>query len=252
MSEPIIWHSETDFFVGDLHFHCIVSDYHAHQTTGTDKIVILKGRKFIDRYVALFARFAHANVLELGIFQGGSALLLASAFDTRKIVGIDILPPLPKVLDLIAAQGLDERIRLHFEVSQGDAQAVREIVANEFDDMLDVIIDDASHQYALSKQAFDATFPLLRPGGIYVLEDWGWAHWQGGRWQSPDDPWFGQPALTNLLFQLVMANASRPDVIARIEVYPTFAVIVKGETPLSPAFSLDRLIIARGRSLTPI
>ena len=38
------------------------------------------------------------------------------------------------------------------------------------------MIDDASHLYEPSLASFETLFPLLRPGGTYIIEDWKWEH----------------------------------------------------------------------------
>lgn len=82
--------------------------------------------------------------------------------------------------------GLSDRVRLHYGMSQGDRAAVGAILDAEFGTgPLDMIIDDASHQLDLPRASFEVAFPRLRPGGVYVLEDWGWAHWAGSL-QQPD------------------------------------------------------------------
>ena len=42
---------------------------------------------------------------------------------------------------------------------------------------IDLVVDDASHLYEQTKATFAMLFPLVRPGGNYVIEDWSWAHW---------------------------------------------------------------------------
>ena len=37
---------------------------------------------------------------------------------------------------------------------------------------LDLVIDDASHLYGPTMASFEVLFPRLRPGGLYVIEDW--------------------------------------------------------------------------------
>jgi hypothetical protein len=60
-----------------------------------------------------------------------------------------------------------------YDVSQDDVDAI----CRSFIEMtgekpgFDLSIDDASHGYELSLQSFNRLFPLLRPGGIYALED---------------------------------------------------------------------------------
>lgn len=61
-------------------------------------------------------------------------------------------------------------------MNQEDREAVREIAEHEFDAPLDLVIDDASHLYEPTRTSFDALFPLLRPGGLYIVEDWQMAY----------------------------------------------------------------------------
>ena len=83
---------------------------------------------------------------------------------------------------------------------------------------LDLIIDDASHEYENSKVCFQELFGYLRPGGKYVIEDWGWLHWPGEEWQTAKSHFWNQPAMTNLVFELVMALGSHhPKIISRIQ-----------------------------------
>jgi hypothetical protein len=39
------------------------------------------------------------------------------------------------------------------------------------------VLDDASHQYEPTKASFETLFPLLRPGGLYIIKDWSWGCW---------------------------------------------------------------------------
>ena len=66
---------------------------------------------------------------------------------------------------------------------------------------LDLVIDDASHLYELTRTSFVTLFPLLQPGGMYIIEDWAWSHRQNA--QVGSHPRQDQPALTNLIYQLI-------------------------------------------------
>jgi hypothetical protein len=44
------------------------------------------------------------------------------------------------------------------------------------DSALDLVVDDASHLLAPSTATFEMLFPRLRPGGLFLLEDWSEAH----------------------------------------------------------------------------
>lgn len=119
---------------------------------------------------------------------------------------------------------------------------------NEFPDVR--LQHHASHRYDLSRATFQALFPRIRPGGIYVLEDYGWAHTAG--FQSGEHGWFQRPALTNLVFEVTMMLASRPGLVARVDVLPGLCLIYRGPRECPRPFDIDDHIVARGRKLTPI
>jgi predicted methyltransferase len=66
----------------------------------------------------------------------------------------------------------EHNIKTYWGANQGNSTRLREIVHTEFQESLDLVIDDASHMYALTKKSFETLFPLLRPGGLYIIEDW--------------------------------------------------------------------------------
>jgi hypothetical protein len=92
------------------------------------------------------------------------------------------------------------------------------------------VVDDASHTYEETKASFEILFPLLQPGGIYLIEDWSWAH--GPRYQSPDAPFSKRPALSNLLFEQIMLLASTY-LIAEIRVWHFLYLIRKAKSAVS-------------------
>src|SRR5206468_5735768 len=58
-----------------------------------------------------------------------------------------------------------------------------------------------------------------RSGGIYVLEDWGWAHWGG--WQNPEDESFARPAMSNVVLHTALScTSSSGTIISHIDVTP--------------------------------
>ena len=110
--------------------------------------------------------FAPTGVLEVGVFKGESTKVFSQAYPFAKIVALDLknydgtdFATFPNVTHLLA--------------NQTDTASLQEIVRREFPSGLDLVIDDASHVGAYSKITFDAVFPLLAPGGIYIVEDWG-------------------------------------------------------------------------------
>src|SRR5207249_5952082 len=110
------------------------------------------------------------------------------------------------------------------------------------------------HLTPMSKRKRPSRFcsPLLRPGGIYLIEDWSWAHVL--RFQSPDAPRSKRHALSNLLFEQIMLMDST-SLIAEIRVLKFLYLIRKAEAAF-PGFGVgendengsifDR-ILSRGR-----
>ncbi len=108
-------------------------------------------------------------LLELGVHKGGSLLLWRDYFPLGTIVGIDI--NLPKGFQPT------ERIRL-FQGSQAAPRFLSRVADEVAPDGFDIIIDDASHIGELTKVAFWHLFDShLKPGGLYVIEDWGTGYW---------------------------------------------------------------------------
>jgi len=122
------------------------------------------------------------------------------------------------------------------------------IVRNELANELDLVVDDASHTYEQTKASFEILFPLLRPGGIYVIEDWSWAHHPN--YQSSDAPFFNRNALSNLLFEQMMLMGSTP-LIAEIRVWHFLYLIRKAKSAFSgsqgESGSIFDQILSRGK-----
>jgi len=127
-------------------------------------------------------------------------------------------------------------------MAQADGDRIRSTIRQEFGDTpLDMVIDDASHRYSTTRKAFEIAFPLLKPGGSYVIEDWGWAHWR------EFTAWQGQTALSKLVMELTMLCASRQDIVSEIQIFPWFVVVKKSaRAPALDRMSLDTLIRKRG------
>ena len=242
----LTWTSENDFNIRGVNFLCGLHDYSLE--TNFDRVVILKNRTVMEDYISVFSsKKEPTNVLEFGIFQGGSPILFSLMFDVKKFVGIDICYPVEKLEALLQTLPVGETIKRYYNVSQADRAAVTAIVKKEFQDApIDLIIDDASHEYELSKATFETVFPLLAPGGTYVLEDWGWAHWPGST------SFIGKPSLSILLFELIMLCASRQDIIKEVRVFSSFAFIIKGENPPPlTGMSIKDLYNIRGVRIIP-
>lgn len=217
------WRSEFEFGIDGIDFQCAVGDYTGK--TNEQRFILLKDREVLEQYATVFAGETPKTFLEFGIFQGGSPTLFALWFDAEKFVGVDHAEPVAAFDEFCRRHPVGDRIRTYYGVSQSDRERVEQIIRAEFGSRpIDVVIDDASHQYDLSKRTFEIAFPRLRPGGTYVIEDWGWAHWSG---YELGDPYQGKSSFSMLIMELVMLCASRPDLLEEVRVFPAFAFVRK-------------------------
>jgi cephalosporin hydroxylase len=251
LDRPVEWISETRFIVDGLEFRGDLATY--QEVTTPDRVVILKDSRLLRQYLDFLRPYCINNVLELGIWQGGSPLFYALATDARKIVAVDIKHPGPEALnEIIQARAIADKVKLHFGVSQDDRAALTAIMDKEFaGEPIDLVIDDASHSYEYSRRSFDIGFPRLRPGGFYIIEDWQWAHVDNPIYQKGEE--FGdQPALTNLVFELLVAYGGNPDLFLNITVRDWFVAVQKGSRPVGDDFRLADMLRMRGKQLTLI
>lgn len=106
------------------------------------------------------------NILELGIYQGASLSLWKDYFLNANILGVDIQNLITDNFKNI----FDERCFLEIG-SQDDTTFLEKI--NSMYGAFNIIIDDASHLASKTIKSFEYLFPLLKKGGIYVIEDLG-------------------------------------------------------------------------------
>ena len=136
---------------------------------GTDK-----GEHFLENYENHFNHLVNEkiNLLELGIFKGDSLLMWRDYFDKGTIVGLDV--------NSIELNDPSNQIHV-YQGFQEDKKTLDKIRDETAKDGFDIIIDDASHIGELTKVSFWHLFENhLKPGGVYVIEDWGTGYW--GKW----------------------------------------------------------------------
>lgn len=120
----------------------------------TDKITY---HRYFQRYVQLAGILGpDARVCEVGVESGESLRMWQALFPLGDITGVD-----------------------HNEYAQWP-EGTRKIIASQDDHELpgklggefDLIVDDASHDGTLTRKTFDNLWPIVSPGGYYVIEDW--------------------------------------------------------------------------------
>ena len=138
---------------------------------------------YLQHYERWFAplRLQPVRLLEVGIDRGGSLLLWRDYFQHGLIAGLDIEPK--RIPD---ATG-----RVHVYHGPQDDLAILDRIGNELGPF-DIVIDDASHLAAPTRTTFWHLFEhYLKPGGLYVIEDWGtgyWESWPDGRCYEQSAP----------------------------------------------------------------
>lgn len=124
---------------------------------------------FLPAYEAAFSRYRGTDVrmLEIGVNQGGSLEMWRSYFGpAATIFGIDIDPSCAANVDA------PNQVRIG---SQTDEAFLRRVV----DEMgtPDIILDDGSHVRPHQVETFRVLFPLLKEGGVYLIEDMHTSYW---------------------------------------------------------------------------
>jgi hypothetical protein len=124
---------------------------------------IWKWQHYFEIYDRHFSKFRNkpVNVLEIGIYSGGSLRMWKSYFGASCIVyGVD----------------MEENCRAY------EAQGVRVFIGDQADrnfwrrfkqeaPKIDCVIDDGGHTSLQQLTSFEELFPHLSPGGIYLCED---------------------------------------------------------------------------------
>lgn len=124
-----------------------------------------KWSSYLDFYDRLFSslRLADIKLLEIGVQNGGSLESWSSYFtNAQLLVGCDINP---KCGELIYQ---DKKTQIVVGDANGDAayQQIRQLCTD-----FDIVIDDGSHQSRDILLSFLNYFPLLKPGGLFIVED---------------------------------------------------------------------------------
>jgi hypothetical protein len=190
---------------------------------------IWKWQHYFEIYDRHFSKFRNkqVNVLEIGIYSGGSLGMWRNYFgDGCTVFGVDIADS----CRVYEADGI--------RVFIGD-QADRDFWTRfkEQTPKIDLVIDDGGHEPLQQLVSFEELFPHLNPGGIYLCEDIAGktqrfaAYVSGLSCQMHASPL--ERDATNDERRLVVKASPFQSVVHSIHVYPFVAVVEKRSAPIA-------------------
>ena len=248
----LCWKDDSHLTINDVSFNlsCDTKELQTN-TSSKDSFLLGKPRHLVEKAVAISHKEKIKKIFEMGILQGGSVVLYDQIFQPQVIAAIEYsAEPVNALTEYIAKYKKGSIVKPYYGVNQADRSAMGKILSSEFPRKdIDLIIDDASHLYKETKEAFNISFPYLRKGGLYIIEDWAWAHWSGDYWQNGQTPGLaGKDAMSNLLIELFMLAASRPDFISDISVEHSTITVRKGTGDLPKGdFDISEHYLLRGK-----
>jgi hypothetical protein len=238
----LTWSDDRTFRLDDVEYVCRPFGNRVPSTS--DRFCILKPRWSVELYEQVLTQLTPRNVVEIGIYDGGSTALFARLAQPEKLVAVDVkATPSPALEEYLDMRGLRDTVSTYYGVDQADRPRLTKILDSEVGtEPLDLVVDDASHAVAPTRTTFNCLFPRLRPGGTYIIEDWSWAH-------SPVPTRVDETPLTVLVLELILACANRREVIPEVSVNRGWARVQRGPAELDDSFDVAALVDDRGWGL---
>ena len=161
-------------------------------------------------------------VMQVGLSDGGAVVLFDKLFAPTKIVGVDSRR---NAIDALEEYRVDNPHVLTYYGRSQDKPGTWQAARQNFPKGIDLVVDDASHLYDQTRSTFEMLFPLVAPGGKYIIEDWAWSHRPGA--QEKSSVWADKKSTTNLVLGLVVMSASY-GVVESVHVQQELICITKG------------------------
>jgi predicted O-methyltransferase YrrM len=230
-----------------------------------DWVCLRKNREATDRYLELAPEFRQCRMVEVGVDRGGSTAFFTKLLQPEKLVALELSnQPVKFISDFLAEHDKEGRVSINWGVDQSDRRIVPGILERAFGrNRLDLVVDDASHMLAPSTATFEMLFPRLRPGGLYVLEDWSGSHqWErrvdlavekdaGGQLSEKflanarEHPEKESP-MSVLICQLVIAAGRNPAWVSSVRVIDGLCEVRRGDGDIPPDASIRDYVGALG------
>ena len=158
---------------------------------------------------------------------------LAHLLRPRRFLALELQARSNAALDaFLQDHDLSDSVRTEYGIDQSDVRRVATVVDEHFGHHdLDLVVDDASHLQLPTAASFDVLFPRLRPGGVYVLEDWSTGHTServaraldAQRGSQRAEPYVHEETdLSRIVLDLVMTAAYSPETVAELRILNGF------------------------------
>jgi len=234
----VAWKADDTFTISDVEYVCRPINGRFPSTPG--RFCLLKAPWQVEWYEQLLHDLAPRRMVEVGMYDGASIAFCAELARPETLIGIDNRDtPSAPLETFIANRKLQARVHPYYGVDQADTARLGAILDRELVEPLDLVVDDASHRYDQTRTAFNYLYTRVRPGGKYVVEDW-----PMHRREPPVDT-----PLTLLVFELLLACASAPQVVANVTVNRNYAVVTRGDAELPAGFDLAQCYGPRAAAL---
>jgi len=180
---------------------------------------------YLDIYERHFACYRNTPVrmLEIGVDKGGSLEVWRDYFGaSATIVGIDINP------ECATYATAPNRIRIG---SQDDPQFLQSVIQEM--GTPDIVLDDGSHIARHQRATFRILFPILKDGGLYVIEDMHTSYFPGSYEGGYRRKGTAVEVVKDMIddmhswYHSKAASTPAPNQIGSVHVYPSLAVVEK-------------------------
>jgi hypothetical protein len=233
--DRLTWHDSDHLQIGDTTFVLTLEQATADAIDSTpERFLLVKDQYLVESTLERLPERVE-NMIELGIYKAGSIAMYEELFSPTRLVGVDLLPDRVEALDeYLDRRSATDRVKLYYGTDQGDRRAMASIARENFGDRcLDLVIDDGSHLYEPTKTSLNVFLPLLRPGGIYLIEDWGWAHWLDETKQYNQTFADEEIPLAKLILELVMLSATNWTMIRNVFIDGSRAFITRARDDIT-------------------
>ena len=272
---PINFLDDNHFELNGLTFEYGFSMEHSMSPSSSHAAFVMKHRTQIERYEKFLGGREFRNVVELGIFYGGSAIFLDRLLHPHRLVALDIrAEPASALTHYRETFDRSDAVHAYYGVDQSDKARLTSILDEVFgDESIDLVIDDASHAYGATVASFEAIFPRLRSGALYIVEDWDFMHLLAAAMekvlQDPSHPRHEaakealiagmrrktpmQPELGRFAMEAALMTAGTSDLVREVRVRANWIIIERGSGHIDFATArLDKLAPDRFQVLRPL